>query len=228
MLSPSKVVQFSDFQKLQEFSQPSQCGAKIASQSDSAKISGTPENAGVSTMPDTSPTEELGGTTGASKPSKAKLQRAKSSKKKPVKTHVPAKPAITASPGPEGYKTDCATMTPGQLHAGYPGEYQSWKDSKSRCKKKKWVFAMEWQNFKDFLASMGPKPSDAHTLDRIDSAVPAYGPGLCQWADKIAQNNNKSDNIKIIAPLTGEVFTAQKLAKLHGIHVKTVYKWRSS
>jgi hypothetical protein len=159
MASPSNVVQFSEFQKPHEFSQTSQCGAKIASQSDSAKISGTPENAGVSTMPDTSPTEELGGTTGASKRSKSKLQKAKSSKKKPAKTHLPAQPAITASLGPEGYKTDCATMTPGQLHAAYPGEYQSWKDSKSRCKKKNWVFASEWHNFKDFLASMGPKPS---------------------------------------------------------------------
>ena len=106
-------------------------------------------------MPAASPAEELGGTTGASKQSKAKLQKAKSSKKRPAKTHVPAKPAIAAFPGPEGYKTDCATMTPGQLHAVYPGEYQSWKDSKSRCKKKNWVFASEWDNFKDFLASIG-------------------------------------------------------------------------
>jgi hypothetical protein len=222
MASPSKVVQFSEFQKPHEFSQPSQYGAKIASQNDSAKTSVTPENASISAMLGTSPAGELGGTTGASQPSKAKLQKAKSSKKKPAKTHLPAEPAITASLGPEGYKTDCATMTPGQLHAVYPGEYQSWKDSKSRCKKKNWVFASEWDNFKDFLASMGPKPSPAHTLDRIDSALPAYGPGLCQWADKIAQNNNKSDNIKINAPLTGEVFTAQK------VHVKTIYKWKSN
>jgi hypothetical protein len=69
---------------------------------------------------------------------------------------------------------------------------------------------------------MGPKPSLARTLDRIDSAVPAYGPGLCQWADKIAQNNNKSDNIKIIVPLIDEAFTEQKLAKLHGVRVKTI------
>jgi hypothetical protein len=228
MASPSKVVQFSDFQKPPEFSQPSQSGAKIASQSDSAKVSETPENMGLAPISDTSNAGELEGTTGAGETSKAKLPKAKSLKKKPAKTYLAAKPAVTASPGPEGYKTDCASLTPGQLHAAYPGEYQSWKDSTSRCKKKKWVWASEWDSFKDFLASMGPKPSPAHTLDRIDSAVPAYGPGLCQWADKIAQNNNKSDNIKIIVPLTGEVFTAQKLAKLHDVNVKTVYKWKSS
>ena len=228
MASPSKVVQFSDFQKPPEFSQPSQSGAKIASQSDSAKVSETAENMGLAPIPDTSNAVELGGTTEAGETSKAKLQKTKSSKKKPAKTPIPAKPAATASPGPEGHKTDCATMTPGQLHAAYPGEYQSWKDSKSRCKKKNWLWASEWNSFKDFLLSMGPKPTPAHTLDRKDSPVPGYGPGLCQWADKIAQNNNKSDNIKIIVPLTGEVFTAQKLAKLHGVNVKTVYKWKSN
>src|SRR5260370_37176857 len=103
MASPSKVVQFSEFQKPHEFSQPSHYGAKIASQNDSAKTSGTPENAGVSAMPDTSPTGELGGTTGASKPSKAKLQKAKPSKKKPAKTQHPAHPALTASLGPDAH-----------------------------------------------------------------------------------------------------------------------------
>jgi hypothetical protein len=74
---------------------------------------------------------------------------------------------------------------------------------------------------------MGPKPTPAHTLDRTDNAVGAYGPDLCQWADKVTQNNNKSDNIKVVVPLTGEVFTPLKLAKLHGVQVKTVYKWIS-
>lgn len=228
MASASKVVQFSDFQKPHEFSQASQSGAKITPESDIAKTPETAENMGIFAVTDPYPMAELGGMTGAGKPSKAKLQKTKSLKKKPAKTHVPAKPLATASPGPEGYKTDCATMTPGQLHAAYPGEYQSWKDSKSRCKQKKWVWASEWDSFKDFLLSMGPKPTPAHTLDRIDYAVPGYGPALCQWADKTAQNNNKSDNIKVVVPLTGEVFTAQKLAKLHSVHVKTVYKWKSN
>jgi hypothetical protein len=118
-------------------------------------------------------------------------------------------------------------MTPGQLHAAYPGEYQSWKDSKSRCRNKGWPWASEWEPFKGFLRSMGPK-TPAQTLDREDNAVQAYGPGLCRWADKHTQNNNKSDNIKIVVPLTEEEFSAQKLAKLHGVHVKAVYKWISN
>ena len=96
----------------------------------------------------------------------SEVAEGKALKKEPANTHLPAKPAVTASPGPGGYKTDCATMTPGQLHAAYHEEYQSGKDSKSRSEKKDWVFASEWDNFKDFLASMGPKPSLAHTLVR--------------------------------------------------------------
>jgi hypothetical protein len=119
-------------------------------------------------------------------------------------------------------------MTPGQLQVAYPSEYQSWKNSKNRCKKKGWPWADEWKTFNGFLLSMRPKPTPAHTLDRKDNSVGAYGPGLCRWADKPTQNNNKSDNIKIVVPLTNEVFTPQKLAKLHGVKVETVYKWKAN
>lgn len=218
MASPSKVIQFSDFQKPEQFSQPSQSGAKIAPGDDIAKIAEAPGIMGSSAISDICPLGQLGG----------KETSAKTTKKKSPKGHVPAEPLVTATPGPEGYKADCAGMTPGQLHAAYPSEYQSWKDGKSRCKTKGWPWASEWESFKDFLLSMGPKPTLAHTLHRIDNAVGVYGPGLCQWADKVTQNNNKSDNIKIVVPLTGEEFSAQKLAKLHGVTVKTVYKWNSN
>jgi hypothetical protein len=94
--------------------------------------------------------------------------------------------------------------------------------------KEELAMADQWDSFNGFLLSMGPKPSPAHTLDRSDNTLGAYGPGLCQWADKFAQNNNNSDNIKIFVPPTNEVFTPQKLAKLHGVNVKTVYKWISN
>jgi hypothetical protein len=38
MASPSKIIQFSDFQKPEEFSQPSQNGAKTVPESDIANI----------------------------------------------------------------------------------------------------------------------------------------------------------------------------------------------
>ena len=68
-----------------------------------------------------------------------------------------------------------------------------------------------------------PGPGN-YTLDRKDSSVGAYGPDHCRWADKVTQNNNKTDNIKIIMPLTGAAFDAKKLAKLHNVQVQTIYK----
>jgi hypothetical protein len=219
MVSPLKAVQFSNDQKPQgEVSQHSKTSEKIASESDSEKTPEAAGNMGVPAIPDTplcGNSEEQPEASGCEK------------KKKPSKPQASSKPVVLASAGPEGHKSDCATMTPGQLQAAYKSEYQSWKNSKSRCKKQGWPWAIEWDSFKGFLLSMGPKPTPAHTLDRIDNTVGAYGPDLCKWADKVAQNNNKSDNIKVVVPLTWEVFTPQKLAKLHGVQVKTVYKWIS-
>ena len=79
--------------------------------------------------------------------------------------------------------------------------------------------------FKGFMLSMGPMPKPGCTLDREVNAVQAYGSGLCRWADKTVQNNNKSDNLKVVVPLTGEVLTPKKVAKLHGVKQKTACKW---
>jgi hypothetical protein len=79
MVNPSKVVQFSDFHKPQEFSQPTQSDAKTASESDSAKIVETAGNMGLPIC-DIPPMNELGGKA-AGNHSKAKSPKAKSSKR---------------------------------------------------------------------------------------------------------------------------------------------------
>ena len=99
-------------------------------------------------IPDLPPMGELGGKAKSLGPAKTKSPKA----------HVPAKPPVTASAGPDGYKAHCVTMTPTQLNAAYKSEYQSWKDGKSRCKKKKWPWASEWESFKGFLLSMDQNP----------------------------------------------------------------------
>jgi hypothetical protein len=216
MASPLKVVQFSNYQKPQgEVSHRSKTSEKIAPQSDSEKTPEPPGNMGLPALPAPSlcgNSEEQPETQACEK------------KKGPPKPKATVKPVGLASAGPEGHKSDCATMTPGQLQAAYKSEYQSWKNSKSRCKKKGWPWASAWESFKDFLLSMGPKPNATDTLDRTDNAVKEYGPGLCQWASKTVQNNNKSDNLKFIVPLTEEVWTPKKLAQLHNVSVKTTYK----
>jgi transposase-like protein len=217
MGSPSKIVQFSEFQKSKSFSPANVQSEKIASPGDSEKTAEAAENIGLAGI--------SGDTASAQFGSKAKSSSSKKVKAAGAKQKGAVKVPPTA--GPEGHKLDCSSMTATQLRLAYGGEYTSWRNSKARCKNKKWPWAAEWEAFTGFLLSMGPKPTPAHTLDRIDNAIPAYGPDLCRWADKVTQNNNKGNNHKIVIPVTGEVWTASKLAKLHSVSPKTIYKWIS-
>jgi hypothetical protein len=215
MSSSSKVVIFSAFQKPNAFSSVSIPNEKIASEGDCEKIAETPENTGLAGISGDTASAQFG----------SKVKASSSKKVKAAGSNIKGAVKVTPTAGPEGYKLDCSSMTATELRFAYGGEYTSWRNRKAVCKKKGWPWATEWNTFNGFLLSMGPKPTHAHTLDRKDNSVLAYGPDLCRWADKVTQNNNKGNNLKIQVPLTGDVLTAQQLAKMHGVKIKTVYKW---
>ena len=80
--------------------------------------------------------------------------------------------------------------------------YKTWIDMINRCHNPKatqfndyggrCIFVhTEWLNsFWQFISDMGPKPSEAHTLDRINNEL-GYFKLNCRWSTWHEQNSNK-------------------------------------
>lgn len=77
------------------------------------------------------------------------------------------------------------------LRKQYPNEYMSWSNMRRRRKTHEAVIHPDFETFEGFVHCMGPKPSDQHTLDRINSTDPEYAPGKVRWASKDEQANNR-------------------------------------
>jgi hypothetical protein len=81
-------------------------------------------------------------------------------------------------------------------------EYMTWKHMRARCRKtvgkeyerygSRGITVCErWEQFENFLADMGPKPSPLHSLDRINNDG-NYEPGNCRWVTQSVQNSNRA------------------------------------
>lgn len=125
------------------------------------------------------------------------------------------------------------------LRSEITDEYRCWSRMLDRCDRPteptyKWyggkgvTVCQRWRdNFGDFLADVGRKPTKRHSLDRIDSSG-NYEPGNCRWATWNEQARNRSNNRRIV--FRGREMTLVEAAEVAGIPYKTVkgrlqHKW---
>lgn len=111
-------------------------------------------------------------------------------------------------------------------------EYRAWENARSRCNNSSnnkypryggrgIKFCDKWSNsFEAFIADMGLRPSDAHSLDRKDNDAD-YSPDNCHWAMCVEQNNNRSSYNRRIKTSYG-VLTVAEYSRLVGSSHATI------
>lgn len=109
-------------------------------------------------------------------------------------------------------------------------EYRAWANMLNRCRSltaqnshryggRGITVCDRWLDFRNFLSDMGLRPSERHSLDRIDNNK-GYSPDNCRWADLYTQANNTRRNVFLT--FRGETLTISQWARRIGLHRKTL------
>ena len=125
---------------------------------------------------------------------------------------------------PAAFATSIVDFPAMELRKRYKAEANCHRNMKGRLKAKGLSVHPAFESFRSFLCAVGPMPCPGCTLDRIDNDNPAYGPGLCRWADKRTQNSNKGDSLTFYYPPTNDTYTTSRLSKLQGVSPGTIRK----
>lgn len=109
-------------------------------------------------------------------------------------------------------------------------EYISWVHMRGRCNRPsahnyryyggRGIRVCErWDEFSNFFADMGPRPSVKHTLDRIE-VNGNYEPTNCRWATQITQVRNSRHNHLLTA--NGITRCLSEWAEVCGVGAPTI------
>jgi hypothetical protein len=110
-------------------------------------------------------------------------------------------------------------------NSGRSPAYRSWAAMHRRCRNKntadygnyggRGITVYEpWNDFENFIADMGERPSSEHTLDRINPNG-NYEVGNCRWALPVEQQNNRRNNHRIT--MAGETHTEAEWCRDLGV-----------
>lgn len=116
------------------------------------------------------------------------------------------------------------------VRADHPAEYHVWKAMIQRCESPTATrynlyggrgikVCDRWHDVRAFVADMGPRPSDQHSIERQDRDGD-YEPGNCIWARSREQNQNTSRNVEI--EVHGERMCIAEAARRFGVHENTL------
>ena len=118
--------------------------------------------------------------------------------------------------------------------AGWPKksapEYRVWLHLRGRCNNHNDAayrhyggrgirVCKEWDNYPQFLADVGRRPSSLHTLDRLDNDK-GYEPGNCAWTTRTQQARNRRSTRKV--SLNGEQMSLAEACERTNAHYGSV------
>ena len=111
-------------------------------------------------------------------------------------------------------------------------EYTAWRRMRRRCNFKKdseyhnygargIKVCYRWEHsFENFLSDMGKRPSNGHSLDRID-VNKGYFPANCRWATNKEQSNNTRRNVFV--EYNGKTLTLKQLSEELNINYNSFF-----
>lgn len=122
-------------------------------------------------------------------------------------------------------------------NAGNPA-YSHWKHLRARCNNpnnpdfrhyggRGIKVSRRWNNFKNFLADMGPRPASGYTVERRDNEK-GYSPRNCYWATRKDQGRNRRDvkltyeEVRQIKFFLSKKIPQAAIARVYGISQQTV------
>jgi hypothetical protein len=104
--------------------------------------------------------------------------------------------------------------------------YKTWYHMHARCKQHPAYLNIhvckEWSDFEVFYKDMGVRPSDQHSLDRVENAL-VYSKSTCRWATLEEQNGNRP-GFTIDLLYNGEKTNLKALCRQLNLNYMTVYK----